>query len=74
MSIAIRALTSDNDDEIRKCLEILKTTTADTYFMHEAVNFLINSIEYGSFIETIQTISLASGLHGISFFLLIKYI
>lgn len=36
MSIIMRALTSDNDSEIRQCLHWLKTTHAGTGFMHEA--------------------------------------
>jgi len=38
MSIMIRALTSDSDAEIAVCLNMLKTTTAGTGFMHEAFN------------------------------------
>jgi meiotically up-regulated gene 157 (Mug157) protein len=41
MSIITRAMTSDDDAEIQQCLEILKNTTANTYFMHEA--FLANN-------------------------------
>ncbi len=36
MSIIFRALTSDSDAEIRRCLTWLKTTDAGTGFMHEA--------------------------------------
>ena len=36
MSITMRALTSDSDAEIAQCLRWLKTTHADTGFMHEA--------------------------------------
>lgn len=36
MSIITRAMTSDDDAEIITCLETLKKTTANTYFMHEA--------------------------------------
>jgi Uncharacterized conserved protein len=36
MSILIRALTSRSDMEIVECLQTLCTTTAGTYFMHEA--------------------------------------
>jgi len=36
MSIIMRGLTSNDDDEIRNVLEMLKITTAGTYFMHEA--------------------------------------
>jgi len=36
MSIMIRALSSDNAGEISECLRWLKTTDADTGFMHEA--------------------------------------
>ena len=36
MSVIVRALTSDDDDEIRACLRSLARTTADTGFMHEA--------------------------------------
>lgn len=35
MSIIMRALTSDDDEEIRHCLQMLKTTHAGTGFMHE---------------------------------------
>lgn len=38
MGIILRAITSDNDDEIIKCLEMLKNTHAGTGFMHEAFN------------------------------------
>jgi len=36
MSIMVRALTSDDASEIRRCLQWLKTTDAGTGFMHEA--------------------------------------
>jgi meiotically up-regulated gene 157 (Mug157) protein len=36
LAIVIRALTSDNDTEIRACLRMLKTTDAGTGFMHES--------------------------------------
>jgi hypothetical protein len=36
LSIMVRALTSDDDAEIRRCLTWLKTTHAGTGFMHEA--------------------------------------
>ena len=36
MSIIMRALTSESDDEIMKCLRMLKTTHAGTGFMHES--------------------------------------
>lgn len=36
MSIITRALISDDDGEIRQCLRWLKTTHADTGFMHES--------------------------------------
>ena len=38
MSIIMRALTSSDDDEIRQCLHLIKTTHAGTGFMHEAFN------------------------------------
>lgn len=38
MSILMRALTSNSDDEIMSCLETLKATHAGTYFMHESFN------------------------------------
>jgi len=38
MSITMRGLTSDDDDEIRECLKMLKATHAGTGFMHEAFN------------------------------------
>ena len=36
MAFIMRALTSSNDREISDCLRVLKTTDADTGFMHEA--------------------------------------
>lgn len=36
MGIIIRAMTTNDDSEIKKCLEMLKTTHAGTGFMHEA--------------------------------------
>jgi meiotically up-regulated gene 157 (Mug157) protein len=36
MSIVYRALTSNNDHEIRQCLRILRDTTAGTGFIHES--------------------------------------
>jgi len=36
MSIIMQALTSDDEAEIIKCLKILKSTHAKTYFMHES--------------------------------------
>jgi hypothetical protein len=36
MGIILRALTSDDVQEIRMCLHLLKTTDADTGFMHES--------------------------------------
>lgn len=36
MSIIMRAMTSNNDAEIKKCIQWLKTTHAGTGFMHEA--------------------------------------
>ncbi|KAK4706191.1 uncharacterized protein P7C70_g16, partial [Phenoliferia sp. Uapishka_3] len=36
MSIIVRALTSDDDEEILDCIEQLKRTTAGTGFMHES--------------------------------------
>lgn len=36
MSIIMRALTSQDDQEIKKCITMLKNTHADTGFMHEA--------------------------------------
>jgi meiotically up-regulated gene 157 (Mug157) protein len=38
LSIIMRALTSDNDSEILECLKFLKTTHANTGFMHESFN------------------------------------
>jgi len=38
MSLVMRGLTSSNDNEIIQCLELLKTTTAGKYFMHESFN------------------------------------
>jgi meiotically up-regulated gene 157 (Mug157) protein len=36
MGIILRAMTSENDEEIKHCLKMLKETHADTGFMHEA--------------------------------------
>ena len=36
MSIMMRAFTTDNDKEIKKCVEMLMNTDADTGFMHES--------------------------------------
>jgi meiotically up-regulated gene 157 (Mug157) protein len=36
LSITMRGLTSNNAEEVRKCLHMLKTTHAGTGFMHEA--------------------------------------
>ena len=38
MAITLRALTSNNDAEIRAAIEMLKTTDAGTGFMHETFN------------------------------------
>lgn len=38
MSLITRALTSDDDAEIKSCLAMLKTSQAGTGFMHEAFN------------------------------------
>jgi meiotically up-regulated gene 157 (Mug157) protein len=38
MSIIVRAMTSDDDAEIRQCLKWLKTTDAGTGFIHESFN------------------------------------
>mmetsp|Transcript_27982 Transcript_27982/g.54403 ORF Transcript_27982/g.54403 Transcript_27982/m.54403 type:complete len:438 (+) Transcript_27982:1-1314(+) len=38
MSIIMRALTSQDDGEIRQCLELLKATSAGTGLMHESFN------------------------------------
>lgn len=38
MSLILRALTSDNDDEIRESLEMIIRSDADTGFIHESVN------------------------------------
>lgn len=38
MSIIMRALTSSDDQEIRNCVRMIKTTHAGTGFMHEAFN------------------------------------
>ena len=35
MAVAMRALTSTDDDEISECLRVLASTHADTFFMHE---------------------------------------
>ena len=36
MGIILRAMTSQDDDEINKCLKMLVNTHAETGFMHEA--------------------------------------
>ena len=36
MGIIMRALTSDNNDEIKKCISMLVATHAGTGFMHES--------------------------------------
>ena len=36
MSIMMRAFTTDNNKEIKKCMEMLMNTDADTGFMHES--------------------------------------
>lgn len=38
MSIMMRAFTSDDDAEIKECIEMLMTTDAETGFMHESFN------------------------------------
>lgn len=38
MAIITRAITSDDDKEIMECLEMLKSTTGGTYFIHESFN------------------------------------
>ncbi len=38
MSIMMKAFTSDDDAEIKWCIEMLMTTDADTGFMHESFN------------------------------------
>jgi len=38
MSIILRIITSTDDNEIRSCLNMLKSTTAGTGFMHESFN------------------------------------
>lgn len=38
MSIILRAMTSEDDHEIKKCLHWLKTTNANTGFIHESFN------------------------------------
>jgi uncharacterized protein len=38
LSIIVRAITSHDDQEIKYCLQMLKTTTAGTGFMHESFN------------------------------------
>ncbi len=38
MGIILRALTSDNQNEVLSCLHMLKATHADTGFMHESFN------------------------------------
>ncbi len=36
MSILLRAFTSNDDAEVRRCLSTLRNTTGGTFFMHEA--------------------------------------
>ena len=38
MSIMMKAFTSQDDQEIKKCIEMLMTTDAGTGFMHESFN------------------------------------
>lgn len=38
MAIVAQAMTSDNDDEIKYCLDLLIKSSANTGFMHEAFN------------------------------------
>jgi len=38
MAIIVRAITSNDDNEIMNCLTMLRDTTADTEFMHESFN------------------------------------
>jgi uncharacterized protein len=38
MSIIMRAMTSDSDEEILECLDLLEKTTCDFGFMHESFN------------------------------------
>jgi meiotically up-regulated gene 157 (Mug157) protein len=38
MSIILRAITSDDENEIKACIKTLKNTHADTGFMHESFN------------------------------------
>lgn len=38
MSIMMKAFTSDNDKEIKECIEMLMSTDAGTNFMHESFN------------------------------------
>jgi meiotically up-regulated gene 157 (Mug157) protein len=38
LGLIVQALTSTDDTEIRRCLEILRTTHAGTGFMHESFN------------------------------------
>lgn len=45
MSIIMRAMTTDDKEEIKECLEMLKATTANTGYMHESF-FQSNSDTY----------------------------
>jgi meiotically up-regulated gene 157 (Mug157) protein len=38
MSIIVRAMTTEDDNDIRQCLRWLKTTHAGTGFIHESFN------------------------------------
>jgi meiotically up-regulated gene 157 (Mug157) protein len=38
MATIMQALTSNDEDEVVSCLEILKKSHAGTYFIHESVN------------------------------------
>jgi meiotically up-regulated gene 157 (Mug157) protein len=38
MSIIIKTYASEDENEIRQCLKTLKSTNANTFFMHESFN------------------------------------
>jgi len=38
MGLILQAITADNDTEVMACLEMLKTTTANRWFIHESFN------------------------------------
>lgn len=65
MSIIMRALTSNDDNEISQCLQTLKESTADTNFMHESVEEInVKDINQFSLKKTMLQVLHALGLLG----------